>query len=351
MPAAYPTRPNAARPRTTDDVRSQPTPAARFHIALHTRDLDRAEQFYRLLFGAPATAQFHGGARFELSEPPLTLLLHHSPQQPGGALNHCGLRLPDAAALVTVQRRLEEQGLATQRQEGVECCYALQTKFWVTDPDGILWEVYTVHEDIEHSGFDDPPPTAAPVPNSVWEHRLTDAWPERLPHADGALDEVRLEGSFNAAVQPNQLDALLGEVRRVLRPGGRLAVHALVGDVPFPGAPQLPGLAALVQYVPLEYEPLAALERAGFVSMHFEKLDQVHCFGVDGVALRELQLSAWKPETAKWPSACVVYKGPFAQVEDDLGTVLMRAEETTLPWSTAERLRLGAAAEQFAFLT
>lgn len=27
--------------------------------------------------------------------------------------------------------------------------YALQEKFWVTDPDGNRWEVYTVLEDIE----------------------------------------------------------------------------------------------------------------------------------------------------------------------------------------------------------
>ena len=82
-------------------------------------------------------------------------------RRPGGALNHLGLRLPDSAALVEVQRRLEEPGIATQRQEGVECCYARQTKFWVTDPDRVLWEVYTLHEDIDHSGFDDPPVPAA----------------------------------------------------------------------------------------------------------------------------------------------------------------------------------------------
>ncbi len=60
--------------------------------------------------------------------------------------------MPDSAALVIVQRRLEQAGIHTQRQEGVECCYARQTKFWVHDPDQTLWEIYTLDEDIDHRG-------------------------------------------------------------------------------------------------------------------------------------------------------------------------------------------------------
>jgi catechol 2,3-dioxygenase-like lactoylglutathione lyase family enzyme len=172
--------------------------AVRFHLGLHTSDLSRAVQFYRALFGTEPAKHYDDYARFEVEQPALVLALYPSPREAGGALNHVGLRLPDSAALVEVQRRLEEQGVATQREEGVECCYSRQTKFWVADPDRVLWEVYTLHEDLDHSGFDDPPVTGAPVPQQVWEHRLTDPWPDRIDHTDGALDEVRLEGSFNA---------------------------------------------------------------------------------------------------------------------------------------------------------
>ena len=44
---------------------------------------------------------------------------------------------------------LTERGLATEEEKREACCYALQEKFWVTDPDGNRWEVYTVLEDIE----------------------------------------------------------------------------------------------------------------------------------------------------------------------------------------------------------
>jgi hypothetical protein len=30
-----------------------------------------------------------------------------------------------------------------------DCCYALQDKVWVSDPDGNSWEVFTVLEDTE----------------------------------------------------------------------------------------------------------------------------------------------------------------------------------------------------------
>jgi catechol 2,3-dioxygenase-like lactoylglutathione lyase family enzyme len=324
--------------------------AVRFHVGLHTSDLNQAVQFYRVLFGTEPAKQYDDYAKFEVDRPALVLALYSSPQQAGGALNHLGLRLPDSASLVKVQRRLEEHGIATQRQEGVECCYARQTKFWVTDPDRVLWEVYTLHEDLDHSGFDDPPVTVAPVSQHVWEHRLTDPWPGRIEHANGALDEVRLEGSFNALVKPSQLDVLLSEVFRVLRPGGRVAVHGLVGDRPFPGTPRLPGLASMVQHVPVETEPLEALRRAGFGGLFYEKLGDVHCFQINGVELREMRIVGWKSAEASSPPVAVVYKGPFEQVTDEDGTVYHRGEQVVVGWAQAERLRFGPAADQFTFL-
>ena len=322
----------------------------RFHIGLHVSDLARSVAFYRVLFGVEPAKNYEDYAKFEIEIPPLVLALYPNPQEAGGALNHIGLRLPDAAALVDIQRRLEEFGIATQRQEGVECCYARQTKFWVTDPDRVLWEIYTLHEDIDHSGFDDPPAQVAPAPQNVWEHRLTDPWPERIPHPDRALDEVRLEGSFNCAVGSVRQAALIAEVFRVLRPAGKVAVHALVGDRPFPGTPRLPGLASLVQHVPVATEPLALLKQVGFGGLFYEKLGDIHCFTVNGVELREMRLLGWKPAGASWPTANVIYKGPFEQVTDDDGTVFVRNAVTTVGWAQAERLRLSPAPAQFTFM-
>src|SRR5262245_53011532 len=320
----------------------------RFHVGLHSSDLDRSVRFYRALLGVEPAKHFPDYAKFETDRPPLVLGLYPSPQPPGGPLNHVGLRFPDSAALVGVQRRLEEAGIATQRQEGVECCYARQTKFWVTDPDRVLWEVYTLHEDIDHSGFDDPPAPAVPAAEAVWEHRITDPLPERVPHANGIFDEVRLEGTFNATVPPDRLERFLADVVRALKPGGKLTVHGLVSDKPFSGTPKLPGLASMVQRLPVETEAHDALLRAGLGGLYYEKLGDIHCFTVNGVELREMRLHGWKP--ANSDGCAVVYKGPFERVCSEEGIELRRGVKTVVPSSVAGRLRAGPAAEQFAFL-
>jgi hypothetical protein len=67
---------------------------------------------------------------------------------------------------VQVQHRLEAAGFRTKREDGVECCYALQTKFWVTDPDQLLWEIYVFHEDVEHHGHGTTPDAAKTSPDA-----------------------------------------------------------------------------------------------------------------------------------------------------------------------------------------
>ncbi len=52
---------------------------------------------------------------------------------------------PDDVA--TAGDRLARQGLATRDESQVTCCFAVQDKVWVEDPDGAPWEVYTVLAD------------------------------------------------------------------------------------------------------------------------------------------------------------------------------------------------------------
>lgn len=122
------------------------------HTSLNVSNLQRSIAFYRELFGIEPAKMYDDYAKFELPDPPMVLSLVPKAPTPGGHLNHAGIRMLGPEELVEVQRRLEKAGYATRREDGVECCYALQTKFWVSDPDGLLWEIYVFHEDVERHG-------------------------------------------------------------------------------------------------------------------------------------------------------------------------------------------------------
>jgi catechol 2,3-dioxygenase-like lactoylglutathione lyase family enzyme len=129
-----------------------------FHISLNVSDLVSTVDFYEVLFGVPPAKRHADYAKFEVDDPPLVLSLEPARRVAGTTLNHLGLRVTTAGSLVEVQRRLEEHGFGTKRENGVQCCYAKQTKFWVRDPDGRRWEVYVLEEDLDHRGAGTPRP-------------------------------------------------------------------------------------------------------------------------------------------------------------------------------------------------
>ena len=65
----------------------------------------------------------------------------------GATLNHLGVEVSSPEDVRAATSRLAGEGLPTMIQDGVECCYAVQDKVWVSDPDGARWEVYTVLAD------------------------------------------------------------------------------------------------------------------------------------------------------------------------------------------------------------
>jgi arsenate reductase len=45
--------------------------------------------------------------------------------------------------------RVKAAGLPVREEMGVDCCHANQDKFWVSDPDGVEWEVYHLNFDVD----------------------------------------------------------------------------------------------------------------------------------------------------------------------------------------------------------
>jgi catechol 2,3-dioxygenase-like lactoylglutathione lyase family enzyme len=121
---------------------------SRVQLALNVADLDQAVTFYTKLFGVEPAKLRPGYANFAIAEPPLKLVLIEGAGEPG-SLNHLGVEVETTAQVTDAQRRLAAEGLATAVEDEVSCCYAVQDKVWVDDPNGAPWEIYTVLADVE----------------------------------------------------------------------------------------------------------------------------------------------------------------------------------------------------------
>jgi catechol 2,3-dioxygenase-like lactoylglutathione lyase family enzyme len=324
----------------------------KFHASFHVSDLERSIAFYRTFLDVEPAKVRSDYAKFELAEPPLVLSL--IPGRPGGNINHVGLRVRNTEELVEMQRRLETAGIVTKREEGVECCYALQTKFWVADPDRMLWEVYVFHEDTDERGDAAVPvvllsgQTSTPRETLTWSHRLKDPFPDEIPYPSNSLHEVTLEGSFNAGPTTANRCKIVAEALRTLRPGGEIHFHGLVGDRPCNAEKVvLPGPASAVEYIPTLDEIVTELTTAGFAEIHVGLLSQKAYFEVDGVPMRECRVRARKTgHRPKQLTHYAVYRGPLAEVKDDFGNVFRRGVLTPLnvhDWQMLSKSEAGAA--------
>ncbi len=124
---------------------------SRVQLALNVSDLDDAVAFYSKLFGAEPAKLRPGYANFAIANPPLKLVLTEVAAQRGEgvhmALNHLGVEVESTDEVTAATQRLRDEGLDTKVEEQTTCCYAVQDKVWVKDPDGAPWEVYTVLAD------------------------------------------------------------------------------------------------------------------------------------------------------------------------------------------------------------
>ena len=134
--------------------------AIRPHIGLAATNIDKAISFYRALFGIEPSKVKPGYAKFEVPTPALNLSVNavnkdSVPER--DSVFHMGIEVATSEDVDTWKARVRENGLTVELEENdVTCCYAVQNKFWVRDPDGNRWEVFMVAADAEtHSGDKD----------------------------------------------------------------------------------------------------------------------------------------------------------------------------------------------------
>jgi catechol 2,3-dioxygenase-like lactoylglutathione lyase family enzyme len=116
------------------------------HVSLNVTDIDRAVAFYEKAFGVPATKRRPGYAKFDLESPALNLSMIEAART-GENASHFGIQVASTEDVLEAKARFDAAGLATRTEEDTACCYAVQDKVWVEDPDGNSWEVFVVKAD------------------------------------------------------------------------------------------------------------------------------------------------------------------------------------------------------------
>ena len=138
--------------QTKTQTNPQPNSAApKAHVALLVRDLARSVDFYRKLFAAEPVKLRPGYAKFDIAQPPLNFALNQASPNTlpaPAALSHLGIQVATTGQVLEIRDRWSRAGLDTRDEMQTECCFALQDKTWVRDPDGNEWEAFAVLEDL-----------------------------------------------------------------------------------------------------------------------------------------------------------------------------------------------------------
>jgi catechol 2,3-dioxygenase-like lactoylglutathione lyase family enzyme len=115
------------------------------HVALNATNIQKSVAFYQAMFGVKPVKHKADYAKFDIANPALNLTLNLAESvHKGGALSHLGIQVNSIQEVQAAIQRFTEVGLALFTEENTDCCYALQDKVWVTDPDGNRWEVFVV---------------------------------------------------------------------------------------------------------------------------------------------------------------------------------------------------------------
>ena len=143
--------------------------ASRLHVSMFVNNLKESVAFYEVFFGQPPTKVRADYAKFEVIEPPLNLALSQdrAPLK-GGFVNHLGVQVKSSEVVTAARDRFVNAGFHVEEEIATACCYSVQSKIWVGDPDGNRWEWFvTTQADAEEGCGEDCPCYAEIAPSRV----------------------------------------------------------------------------------------------------------------------------------------------------------------------------------------
>lgn len=123
----------------------------RTHIGLNVTDLQASIEFYTKVFNSEPVKVKDDYAKFLPEEPSVNFTLNKKTEVNGNQVGHFGLQVESYEEVIRHKERLEKLGFFAREEMNTNCCYALQDKFWVTDPDGNEWEFFYTKQDSEET--------------------------------------------------------------------------------------------------------------------------------------------------------------------------------------------------------
>jgi catechol 2,3-dioxygenase-like lactoylglutathione lyase family enzyme len=142
----------------------------RFHVHVAVDDLAQSTRFYSALFGAQPAVEKSDYAKWMLDDPRINFAISQRGSEPG--INHLGFQVESDDELAALQSQHNAAGLAVLNEGQTTCCYAESEKHWVTDPQGIAWEMYrTMGEAVTFNGKPEPASIAAAIPAATSNER------------------------------------------------------------------------------------------------------------------------------------------------------------------------------------
>lgn len=124
----------------------------RLHIHISVEDLNESRKFYTALFGTEPTKVKEDYLQWLIDDPALNFAVSTGKAKTG--LNHLGIQVDGDGALAEIEARLAKAGIHGEKQDGAACCYARSNKYWVMDPQHVIWEQYHTMEQAEIFGGD-----------------------------------------------------------------------------------------------------------------------------------------------------------------------------------------------------
>ncbi|KXZ23465.1 hypothetical protein AXI59_08795 [Bacillus nakamurai] len=117
------------------------------HVGINVVSLEKSIDFYQKVFGVKPVKVKTDYAKFLLETPGLNFTLNACDDVKGNQVNHFGFQVDGLDEVLSHKERLEKEGFFAREEMDTTCCYAVQDKFWITDPDGNEWEFFFTKSD------------------------------------------------------------------------------------------------------------------------------------------------------------------------------------------------------------